>query len=290
LSNIKTAEPEWTTVITSKSKRFHLGLKDLIEYRYLMFLFFKRDFTAMYKQTVLGPAWYLIQPLFTTVVFAFIFGNLAGMGTDGIPPYLFYLSGIVLWRLFAETMTKSSRTFTVNMGLFGKVYFPRLTAPISGLGSNIVAFFIQMILLIGIYIFYLFKGMDVNLSWSFALFPLIVLQMCLLGLGFGLIITSMTTKYRDLQFVVGFIVQLWMYATPVAYPLSELSGKVSDSISWIFWVNPVSFPIELFRYMIFQSNTLNWNHGFVSFGITLILFIWGITNFNRVERDFMDRI
>jgi lipopolysaccharide transport system permease protein len=281
---------QWTTVISAKKRGINLGLNELKEYRFLMFLFFRRDFTALYKQTVLGPAWYLIQPLFTMVVFAFIFGNLAGMGTDDIPPYLFYLSGIIMWRLFADTMTNSSRTFNMNKGLFGKVYFPRLTVPISGLGANLVAFFIQLFLLLGIYFYYIYNGMQINIHWTFVFFPFIVIMICFLGLGFGLLITSMTTKYRDLQFVVGFIIQLWMYATPVAYPLSELSGKVSKSISWVFWLNPISFPIEFFRYMIFQSNTLDWSQGIVSISITLILFILGVANFNRVERDFMDRI
>ena len=290
LNNSKSNDKQWTTIISSKKKRLNLGFKDLIEYKDLIYLFFKRDFTALYKQTVLGPVWYLIQPLFTTVVFAFIFGNLAGMGTEGTPSYLFYLSGIILWRLFSDTLSKTSKTFIANQGIFGKVYFPRLTSPVSAIGANLVAFGIQLLLLVLIFIYYIFNGLSISLSWAILLAPLVILQVCMLSLGIGLIITSVTTKYRDLQFVVGFIMQLWMYATPVAYPLSELMGKVSSSISWFFWINPIAFPIELFRFMLFQNNQLNWMQGLVSIIITFVSFIWGISIFNKVERDFMDRI
>ncbi|ADK83340.1 ABC transporter permease [Sediminispirochaeta smaragdinae] len=284
------ATEQWTTIITSEKKRFHLGLKELFNYRDLVWLFFKRDFTALYKQTILGLAWYIIQPLFTTIVFSFVFGNLAGLGTENVPSYLFYLSGIILWRFFADSLQKTSNTFLTNANLFGKVYFPRLSAPVSMVMSNIVALGIQLFLFILFYVYYLFLGMKPSLHWSFALFPVLILHIALLGTGLGLMVTSMTTKYRDLKFLVTFGLQLWMYATPIAYPLSEILEKFPKYIEWLFILNPIAFPIELFRFMLFKSNSLNWIQGGISIGMTLLFFLWGVASFNRVQQNFMDRI
>ncbi len=280
-----------TMVISPKTKIFYLGVRELIEYKSLIFLFFKRNFVTVYKQTILGPLWHLIKPFFTIIVYNFIFGRLAGLGTDTIPPYLFYLSGTILWTFFAQSLKNSSRTFLDNAYIFGKIYFPRLTVTLAQVLSQLVNLATQFSLFIVLYLFYVFRGMEVNLHWSLIFLPFLLLHLALFATGVGLLISSLTTKYRDLNFLVDFGMQLWMYATPVVYPLSEVLKRVDSPLLASFVLfNPVSFPIEVFRFMFFQTNEINWLYGSFSIGITLLISILGIGMFHRVERSFMDRI
>ena len=239
---------------------------------------------AQYKQTVLGPLWYFIQPLFTTIVFTVVFGNLAGISTDGIPPMLFYLAGITNWNYFAETLKKTSTTFKDNMGLFGKVYFPRIIVPLSIVSTNLLKYGIQLILFAGFYIYFILQGSPIGINVYALLFPLLVVIMAGLGLGFGTIITSMTTKYRDLTYLITFGVQLLMYATPVIYPLSE----VPEKYRWLMVLNPMTSVIETFKFGFLGSGTFRWDYLGYSFGFMIVLLLVGSAIFNRTEKNFMD--
>jgi lipopolysaccharide transport system permease protein len=284
-------EKEWLTIITSDKGRFHLGVKEVLGYKDLIFLFFKRDFTSVYKQTILGPAWFLIQPIITSIIYGFVFGNLAGLSTEGVPQYIFYFSGIIVWSFFRDILSKNSNTFGSNIVLFGKVYFPRLTVPASTILSKFLTLGIQIFIFIIFYSYFALNGMVVSLHWSLLLFPILMLQVALLATGIGLVITSMTTKYRDIRFLISFGMQLWMYATPIAYPLSEISQRVDEPfIQWVFKVNPMTFPVECFRFMVFQSNTIDPLSAAISIGLTFFFLLWGISNFNKVQKDFMDKI
>jgi lipopolysaccharide transport system permease protein len=280
-------EEHWDMIIQPKSHLLDLKLKEVWRYRDLLFLFVKRDFAAQYKQTILGPLWHFIQPIFTTIVFLLVFGKIANIPTDGIPPILFYMSGITLWNYFAACLNSTSNTFVANAGIFGKVYFPRLVIPLSSVLSNLVKFGIQFLFLIGVFIFYVVKGMAVNTNLSLLMLPLLVLMMAALGLGLGIIISSLTTKYRDLNVLIGFAVQLLMYATPIAYPLSFLQHN--KYVSWIQW-NPLTPIVEAFRYSLFSKG--NFSAGSLLFStsfIVVVLFV-GLITFNKVERSFMDTV
>lgn len=280
----------WDLVIKGHTSLFDVKFKDLWHYRDLLFLFVKRDFVSFYKQTVLGPLWFFIQPVFTTIVFSFVFGNLAGISTDGLPKYLFYLTGITAWNYFSDCLTKTSTVFRDNVSIFGKVYFPRLIMPLSIVVSNLVRFAVQLLLLLCMMVyFYIFPmpGTSFELTIGLLLFPFLVILMALLGLGMGLIITAMTTKYRDLTFLVTFGVQLLMYGTTVIYPLSYAREK---GYSNLVELNPMTGIIEAFRYAFMGKGEFTiWSLGYSTLMTVIILFI-GVIIFNKTEKNFVDTI
>lgn len=274
-------------VIQPKAHLFDLNLKEVWKYRDLLLLFVKRDFVAQYKQTILGPLWHFIQPIFTTLMFLVVFGKIASIPTDGVPPILFYMSGITIWNYFSSCLTSTSNTFVANAGIFGKVYFPRLVIPLSTVISNLVKFGIQFLLLMAVFIFFAIKGLPVHLSISFLMIPVLVLMMAGMGLGLGIIISSLTTKYRDLNILIGFAVQLLMYATPVAYPLSFI--KDNKYASWIEW-NPLTPIVEAFRYALFQQGSFSAGSLLYSTAFIVIVLFIGLLTFSKVERTFMDTV
>jgi len=280
-------EHNWT--IEAKASLFDLKLNEVWAYRDLLVLLVRRDFVSFYKQTILGPLWFFIQPLFTTIIFTFIFGNLAGISTDGLPKPLFYMAGITAWNYFADCLTKTSTVFRDNAGIFGKVYFPRFIMPLSIVVSNLVRFGVQMLLFVMLMAYYYFTGAHFNISWAICLFPLVVLLMALLGLGSGMIISAMTTKYRDLAFLVGFGVQLLMYATTVIYPLSTALTKYPE-YAWIIEYNPMTPIIETFRYGFLGEGSFSWGSLGYATGLTTALLLFGIVIFKKVERNFVDTV
>lgn len=278
---------DWDTIIEPKGSLFRLNLKEVWQYRDLLEMYIKRDVVTYYKQTILGPLWFFIQPFFTTIVFMFVFGGLAGIPTDGIPQPLFYLAGISLWNYFSESLTKTSDTFFLNQATFGKVYFPRLIVPISVTISGLLKMIIQLLLFAGVYIYYAANGASVSLNLYSLLFPVLIFILAGLGLGFGIIITSMTTKYRDLKFLIAFAIQLWMYATPVIYPLSVLEKNYKNYV-WLIQANPLTAVLETFKYGFLGQGSFSWFALAYSFTFTVVLLIVGTWIFNRVERTFMD--
>jgi lipopolysaccharide transport system permease protein len=276
----------WDLVIEPRSKWYDLRLKQLKRYKDLLFLFVRRDFVSLYKQTILGPLWFFIQPIITSFMFTLVFGNLAKISTDGVPPVLFYLCGITLWNYFSETLTKTSDTFIANASIFGKVYFPRLIVPLSVVISNLIKFGVQFALFLTIWSFYFFTTDKVQATPAIFLIPFLIILMGFMGLGFGIIITSMTTKYRDLKFLIAFGVQLMMYASPIVYPLSI----VPDKYKWVVIANPVTSVIETFKYAFLGVGELNMNHLAYSTLFTVLLCAFGAVIFNRVEKSFMDTV
>lgn len=277
---------QWTTIIEPHRGLFDINLKDLWRYRDLIVLFVRRDFVANYKQTVLGPLWFLIQPLLTTLVFTIIFGMVARIPTDGVPHVLFYFSGIVMWNYFVNCLVKTSDTFISNSGIFGKVYFPRLTVPTSVVITNLITFSIQFSVFLIILLYYYFNGFQFQLSPWLLVTPLLLIQMAALGLGVGILVSSLTTKYRDLTFLVAFGVQLWMYATPVVYPMSQIPVRWQ----WIYAINPMAAIVETFRHAFLGAGSINPLFLAVSLGMTILVLTVGITLFNRVEKTFMDTV
>jgi len=280
-------EYQWT--IEAKASLFDLKLNEVWAYRDLLILLVRRDFVSFYKQTILGPLWFFIQPLFTTIIFTFIFGNLAGISTDGLPKPLFYMAGITAWNYFADCLTKTSTVFKDNAGIFGKVYFPRLIMPLSIVVSNLVRFGVQMLLFLLMMGYYYLSGAVFHMTSAIFLFPFIVILMALLGLGAGMIISAMTTKYRDLAFLVTFGVQLLMYATTVIYPLSEALNKYPD-YAWIIAYNPMTPIIETFRYGFLGEGSFSWGSLGYATAVTTALLFFGIVIFNKVERNFVDTV
>ena len=284
--NGKIQSEDWNLIIKGHTSLFDVKFKDLWHYRDLLFLFVKRDFISFYKQTVLGPLWFFIQPLFTTLVFTFVFGNLAKISTDGLPQQLFYLSGITAWNYFSDCLTKTSTVFRDNATIFGKVYFPRLIMPLSIVVSNLVRFVVQLMLLVIMMVYFAIQGADFHVTYVILFFPLLVVLMALLGLGMGLIITAMTTKYRDLTFLVTFGVQLLMYGTTVIYPLSAAPEKYK----FIIELNPMTGIIEAFRYAFLgKGEFTTWSICY-SVIVTLIMLFLGIIIFNKTEKNFVDTI
>jgi len=279
-------QEHWTTIIKPVSGWFSFNLAELWRYRDLIALFVRRDFTANYKQTILGPLWFLIQPLFSTLVFTVIFGKIAKIPTDGMPPMLFYMSGIVAWNYFSSCMANTANTFVANAGIFGKVYFPRLAVPVSVVIINLATFAIQFVFFLCFLFYFMLRGAPIHPSAWILLTPLLIVQMGILGLGIGIIVSSLTTKYRDLTFVVGFGTQLWMYATPIVYPMSQIPEKWQ----WLYMLNPVAPVIEAFRFAFLGSGSINSNAIFISLGMTLALFVVGIILFSRIEKTFMDTV
>lgn len=286
MQNMTEHQPDWDLTIEPQSSLFKLNLKDVWRYRDLLWLFVKRDFVSFYKQTILGPLWFFIQPLFTTIIFTFIFGNLAGISTDGLPQPLFYMAGITAWNYFADCLTKTSTVFKDNANIFGKVYFPRLIMPLSIVASNLVRFIVQMILFVIMIAYYALQGANFHFTWAVALFPYLVLLMALLGLGLGLIITALTTKYRDLAFLITFGVQLMMYATTVIYPLSAAPEKYKNLIA----LNPMTGIIEAFRHGFLGQGELTFQSLGYSTLVTLIALVIGVVIFNKTEKTFVDTI
>lgn len=273
-------------VIKPNTNWLNFHFKEIWQYRDLLMLFVRRDFVSVYKQTVLGPAWYLLQALFTTIAFTLIFGKVAKLPTDGVHPVLFYMAGVVSWNYFSQCLVKTSNTFVNNAGIFGKVYFPRMTVPISIVISNLVGFGFQLLMFFGFLIYFYTTGMPVNLNMSLMLFPVLLLIMAGLGLGIGIIISSLTTKYRDLQYLVTFGVQLLMYATPVIFPLSFFEGKLRTLVL----LNPMTSIVETFKFAFLGSGTFNWLYLGYSAVFMIVVLIIGVLLFNRVERSFMDTV
>lgn len=282
----KNKNSEWDLELSSKHKLFELNLKELIQYRDLIWLFIKRDFVTQYKQTVLGPIWYVVQPLVTTIINTFIFGNLAKIGTDGVPYLLFYFAGTMLWTYFSNSLNAAAGVFSNNQGIFSKVYFPRLAVVISNLASTALKMLIQFACLLVFWIYYLIIGQKVFPTGFALLFPLLVLWIGLLGSGMGMIISALTTKYRDLNHLLGFGLNLAMYITPVVYPLSE----APKSFAWLFYVNPVSAPIELFRVWFYGAGYVPPLMILSSIEMTFIFLFFGLVLFNKNERTFVDVI
>ena len=278
---------KYHTHITSKHNWYDLNLKEVWQYRDLIWLFTQRSFTLTYKQTILGPLWIFLNPLFSSLIYAFVFGGIAGIGTDGVPTILFYLCSNAIWIYFSGCVTKNASTFTGNAGVFGKVYFPRLTMPISNVLASIIQFGVQMLLVLVFLAYYVIRG-EVAPNWgAWLLIPVVLVHLGLLGLGFGIIISSLTTKYRDLSVLVGFGVQLWMYATPIVYPLSQLGDGLMKTI---LLINPVTAPIEVLRYAVLGQGTIMPGYLVLSWAVTIVVVILGIMIFNKVEKTFMDTV
>ena len=284
---LETTEQEnWSLIIRPQRAWWDLRLGELWRYRDLVWLFVWRDFVAYYKQTILGPLWYLIQPILTTLVFTVIFGNIAQLSTDGLPPFLFYLAGNTVWGYFAACVQNTANTFTGNASIFGKVYFPRLAIPISVVLSNIISFLIRLLVFLVFLGYYLLVGAKVTPNWWMLSLPLLVFLMAGMGLGIGIIVSSLTTKYRDLQQLVGFGVQLVMYAAPVIYPISSIQKEWQ----WLILANPMTPVIELFRYAFLGVSSLSYIYILYSLAFTVAIIIVGLLVFNRVESTFMDTV
>ena len=278
---------KYHTHISSKNRRFSLNLGEVWKYKDLIWLFTKKNFKLIYKQTILGPAWIVLNPLISSLIYMVVFGMIAKMSTDGVPGILFYLSGTAIWTLFSTSLTNNATTFTQNANVFGKVYFPRLTMPISTVISSMIQFGVQMILVLILLTYFAITG-QVHPNWlAWLALPFVLIQLGALGLGFGIIISSLTTKYRDLSLLVTFGVQLWMYATPVVYPLSQLGEGV---LKTIIMINPVTMPIEVFRYAVLGVGNPNPLFIGISVVVTIIVLLFGISLFNRVEKTFMDTV
>ncbi|MEN9394236.1 MAG: hypothetical protein RL362_457 [Bacteroidota bacterium] len=278
---------KWDLEITSKTFWWKWNLKEVWRYRDLLLLLVMRDYKASFRQTILGPIWFFIQPIFTTIVYTFVFNRVAKLGTDGQPAALFYLSGIILWNYFSTSLTSTSNAFIQNASIFGKVYFPRLIIPISIVLSNLMKFSVQLVFFLCMLVYYSnFTSYSAHLSWHIVLVPLLVLNMALLGLGAGMIISSFTTKYRDLAYLVTFGVQLLMYATPVVYPLTMVQGKLRD----IILLNPMTGIVEGFRYGFLGTGSFEWAMLAYSFSFAAVMLVIAISLFNRVEKSFMDTV
>ncbi len=285
-TEFKTMEENWSLVIRPQRAWWDLRLGELWRYRDLVWLFVWRDFVAYYKQTILGPLWYLIQPILTTGVFTIIFGNIAQLSTDGLPPFLFYLAGNTVWTYFSASLTSTSSTFTSNAGLFGKVYFPRLVIPLSIVFSQIISFGLRFLVFLGFLIYFMASGSDVYPNWWILLLPVHLVVMAGLGLGMGIIVSSLTTKYRDLQQLVGFGAQLLMYGTPVIYPLSSITG----GWRWLILANPMTPVVETFRLAFLGTSALSPAYLLYSLAFTFLTLLIGVLIFNRVENNFMDTV
>lgn len=281
-------EEKWTTQIRPKDKLLSVDFKEIWRYRDLMMLFVKRNIITQYKQTVLGPLWYVIQPLMTTIMYMVVFGGIAKISTDGLPQPLFYLAGIAFWQYFSDCLTKTSNTFVTNASIFGKVYFPRLVTPLSDVISNLVRFAIQFALFLIVYFYYFFfTDAQIHTNLYALLTPVLIVMLAGLALGFGVLFSSMTTKYRDLQLLLSFFVSLWMYATPVIYPLSTITN---EKIKLVMTLNPLTGIVEFFKYGMLGVGCHDWWMLGYSFGFMVVLLTVGIIIFNKVQRSFMDTV
>jgi len=283
------ANKEWLYEITPKRKLIDLNFKEIWRYRDLLILFVKRNIVTVYKQTILGPLWYFIQPLFTAVTFTLVFNNIAQIPTGDVPPFLFNLTGITAWNYFSQCLTGTSDTFRANAGIFGKVYFPRVIVPLSNVVTNLFKFGIQLGVLICAYLYVLWSGVEVSPNLNLFLLPVYVLMMATMGLGLGMIISAFTTKYRDLTILVGFATSLLVYLSAVPYPLSEVENKMPD-YAWMVIANPLTQIIEGFRYMILDVGSFSWFGFFYTLIISIVLFLFGLIVFNRTEKNFIDTV
>ena len=279
-------QENWTTIIKPKTGWFDINLKELIQYKDLISMFVKRDFKTLYKQTILGPLWIIINPLLTTVMFTIVFGNIANIPTDGVPQLVFYMLGTTVWTYFSSCLTKTSSTFTGNAVIFGKVYFPRLVTPISTVISGLINFSVQFLMFLGFMIYFKIIGAPIQANLYILITPLLLVQLAALALGFGIIISSLTTKYRDLAVLVTFGIQLWMYATPIVYPASQISGNLKT----LMMLNPVSPIVESLRYAFLGSGSIPWNYLGISMVTTFVVLFIGVVLFSKVEKTFMDTV
>lgn len=277
---------QYTTHIKAKTGWFDIDLRDLINYKDLIWLFFKRNYTTRYKQTILGPLWLILNPLITVTLYAFVFGNLAGLSATGVPHFVFYLCSNTLWTFFSTSLTQTSGTFTANAAIMGKVYFPRLVMPISAVLTGMLDLGIQFVMLVITMIGYGMKGYDFNIGISVLLVPVLIIQTGLLGLGFGIIVAALTTKYRDLVILVGFGVQLWMYATPVVYTADIIPEKYIS----IYMLNPMAPIIECFRNILLGTPTMAWKYWGISWLTTIVVLAIGVILFSKIEKTFMDTV
>lgn len=280
-------DDEWDIVIKPKEKGIHLHLKEVWRYKDLLYLYVKRDFISAYKQTILGPLWFFIQPIFSTLIYTLVFGGIAQISTDGLPPMLFYMSGVLCWNYFTDCLSRSSSTFMGNANVFSKVYFPRLVVPIAGLVSAILKMFIQLLLFFSIYLYFLFNDSPIGINSAVLLFPILIIMMAGIGFGIGIIISSVTIKYRDLNILFSFAIGLMMYITPIIYPLSAIPAKYG-AFKWIIQLNPLSSIVEAFRFGMLGTGELSWGGLLYSGIFTIIIVLIGIVTFNKVERRFID--
>ncbi|MEP6930292.1 MAG: ABC transporter permease [Flavobacterium sp.] len=280
---------DWLFEITPKNKFFSLNLKEVWQYRDLLFLFVKRDVITVYKQTILGPLWYLIQPLFTSITFTIIFNNVAGINTGNVPPFLFNLAGITVWNYFTACLNGTSDTFKANAGIFGKVYFPRIITPISVVISNLIKFGIQFFIFIAFYCYYYIQGRDLSLNGLVLFFPILILIMGILGLGLGMLISSMVTKYRDFSYLITFGIQLLMYLSAVMYPMELIKQKMPN-YGWIVEYNPLAYIIETSRYMLLNVGEISLSGLLYTLIITIGVFFMGLLVFNKTEKSFIDTV
>ena len=276
----------WTIEIKPKKKWLDIDLKGIWRYRDLYYMYVKRDIVTVYKQTILGPLWFLIQPIFTTVMYMFVFGGLAGISTDGAPQPLFYMAGIMLWNYFSSAFNVSSNVFTANASVFGKVYFPRLVVPLSGITSNLIKFGIQLVLFIAMYLYYSISGVSLHVNMALLLFPFLIFLIAFHAMSWGLIVSALTTKYRDLTQLVAFGLQLFMYATPVIYPLSAAPEKYRDIIA----LNPLTPIFETFKYSFLGAGTFDITGLLYSFCVLCATMFFAVIIFNRTEQRFMDTV
>ena len=276
---------EYSTIIKPREGLLQIDFKELWRYRDLWRMYVKRDIVTQYKQTILGPTWFFIQPLFTTIMYMVVFGGIAKISTDGLPQALFYLAGILCWQYFADCLNKTSNTFTNNAAIFGKVYFPRLVVPLATVTGNLVKLFIQFLLFFLVYIYYWVVGAPVAPNWYAFLFPLLIIMLAGLALGFGIIISSLTTKYRDLTILFTFIVQLWMYATPIIYPLNTITN---EKLRFVMTLNPITSIVESFKYGFLGAGSFSWWALGYSFVFMVVLLFVGLVVVNKVQRSFMD--
>ena len=286
LHSSNSSEEAWDFIIKPKSGWFNISLGEIYKYRDLIFMFVKRDFVTFYKQTILGPLWYIIQPLVNSVIFTIIFGKLAKIPTDGIPPFLFYMAGTVAWGYFANCLTQTSNTFVTNREIFGKVYFPRMTVPISVVITGLFQFLIQFVIFIGFLLYYWHQGVEVLPTIMVFTLPLILLQMAILGLGMGILVSSLVTKYRDLTFAMTFAVQIWMYLTPIVYPLTQVPEHYRN----FYVLNPMVSIVESFRGAFLGVSSIELHHILISVLVTMVIFIIGVILFSRIEKTFMDTV
>lgn len=281
---------KWDTVIRPRNGWFDIDFKGLMKYRDLIMLMVKRNFTVLYKQTILGPAWVVIQPLLTTLVFTVIFGKVAGLPTDGMPMFVFYMGGNVCWNYFSNCLINTSNTFIKNSDIFGKVYFPRLCMPFATIITELINFFVQFALFLIVVIYYASKLNSIHPNWELiALTPLLLIQLGILGLGFGIIVSALTTKYRDLAMLVSFGVHLWMYATPVTYSTSMIAEKYPQMMSF-YMLNPITPIIELFRAAYLGTEIYSYGYNLQSVIVTIVVFLIGVVLFSRIEKTFMDTV
>ena len=278
---------EWSMIIRPHEKLWKLNLKEIWAYRDLVELFVKRNIVVQYKQTILGPLWYLVQPILTVIMNMVVFGGIAHMSTDGVPQALFYLAGNVCWFYFSDCLNQTSNTFVANQAMFGKVYFPRMVVPISTVISNLIRFGVQMLLFIAFYVYFWMTDADVAPNWTLLLLPLLIVMLAGLGLGFGILVSSLTTKYRDLTILFTFIVQLWMYATPIVYPISMVTN---ETLHTIIMLNPMTAVVEAFKYATLGQGYFSWGALSYSFAFMSVLLLWGTVVFNKVQRSFMDTV